>query len=56
MVPDDAEAFAAAIARCLASPQEWASRRAAALEYARGYDWTTLLDRALRPMGFVRLG
>jgi glycosyltransferase involved in cell wall biosynthesis len=56
VVPDDAEAIAAAIARCLASPQEWTARRAAALSYARGFDWSTLLDAALRPMGFVRLG
>ncbi len=53
VVPYEAEAIACAIARCLASPDEWARRRAAALDYARGFDWNTLLRAALEPIGFV---
>jgi glycosyltransferase involved in cell wall biosynthesis len=53
VVPDDAEPIADAILRCLSSPEGWRERRAAALAYARGFDWNTLLAAALAPMGFV---
>lgn len=53
VVPYDAGAIAEAIARSLASPEEWARRRAEALSYARGFDWNTVLGAALEPMGFI---
>jgi glycosyltransferase involved in cell wall biosynthesis len=56
VVPDDSRAIADAIALCLASPEEWRARRTAALGYARGFDWSNLLDTALGDMGFARLG
>ena len=53
VVPYEPSAIAEAIARCLSSSEEWARRRDAALAYARGFDWNTVLDEALRPMGFT---
>jgi glycosyltransferase involved in cell wall biosynthesis len=53
VVPDDAEAFADAIQRTLASPEGWARRREAALAMAARYDWPTLLDPMLERLGFV---
>lgn len=53
VVADDAGAIAAALGRCLASPEEWSRRRAAALTYARGFDWDTVLRGALARMGFI---
>lgn len=52
IVPYDAEALAAAIQRALANPTEWAARRAAALEYAQRFDWSTVLAPALTGLGF----
>ncbi len=46
-------ALADALRRCLASPEDWGRRRAAALAYARGYDWNAVLGEALAEMGFV---
>jgi glycosyltransferase involved in cell wall biosynthesis len=48
---DDPEALAAGIARALASPGEWAERRAAALAYAQRFDWNTLLGELLQKLG-----
>lgn len=53
VVDYDAHAFADAIERALASPQQWQERRAAALRYATGFDWNTILARALEAAGFV---
>lgn len=53
VVADDPEAIAAGIARCLSSPEDWNARRSAALAYARGFDWNTVLSAALARMGFV---
>ncbi len=53
IVPYDAEALAAAIERTLASPEEWAARRRSALDYARGFDWERIVERALGAAGFV---
>lgn len=47
------EAIADGITRCLAGADDWNRRRAAALAYARGFDWNTVLAAALEPMGFV---
>ena len=47
IVHDDARALAAAITRALDSPEEWHARRAAALAYARRFDWSVLLGDAL---------
>jgi len=47
------EAIADGIARCLASPESWGARRAAALAYAVGFDWNTVLGAALPRMGLV---
>lgn len=53
VVAYEAEAIAAGILRCLESPAGWRARRAAALAYARGFDWNTVLAAALAPMGFA---
>jgi glycosyltransferase involved in cell wall biosynthesis len=47
IVEDDAAAVAAAIKRALASPERWVERRAAALAYARRFDWNVLLGELL---------
>jgi glycosyltransferase involved in cell wall biosynthesis len=47
LVAHDQTAIADAIARGLASPDQWRVRRAAALRYARGFDWATLLANLL---------
>ena len=47
IVDDDAGALGAAIKRALESPDEWRARRAAALAYARRFDWSVLLGDAL---------
>ena len=52
VVPFDAESFADAIERALASPSEWARRRAAALAYAQGFDWSEIFTRALEAVDF----
>jgi glycosyltransferase involved in cell wall biosynthesis len=46
------EALAASVERLLASPDEWRRRRAAALAYARQYDWPAILEPALASIGF----
>ena len=40
------------IERLLDTPQEWRTRRDAALALARGYDWSVILDDALARVGF----
>jgi glycosyltransferase involved in cell wall biosynthesis len=52
LVAYDAGALADAVERALASPEEWARRRAAALSYARSFDWNTLLRDAWSAVGF----
>ena len=52
VVSDDAEAFAAAVERVLAEPDEWRTRHRAALEHAARYDWASLLGDALGRVGF----
>lgn len=51
VVEHDAGAMAAAIARALASPEEWSARRRAALAYARRFDWSILLAGLLSDLG-----
>lgn len=53
IVDDDPSALATGIAHALASPDQWAVRRAAALAYAQRFDWNTLLDDLLRNLGLV---
>jgi glycosyltransferase involved in cell wall biosynthesis len=43
VIADDPAALADAIARALASPDEWRARRDAALTYMRRFDWSVLL-------------
>lgn len=47
VVADDVRALGDAITRALQSPEEWHARRAAALAYARRFDWSVLLGDAL---------
>jgi glycosyltransferase involved in cell wall biosynthesis len=47
VVADDPVALASAIAGVLASPDRWATRRAAALAYAQRFDWNALLGDLL---------
>lgn len=47
VVADEATALAAAIERALSSPESWRARRAAALAYARRFDWNVLLGDLL---------
>jgi hypothetical protein len=51
VVDDEPAALAAGIARALASPSEWAARRAAAIGYAQRFDWNALLGDLLRALG-----
>jgi glycosyltransferase involved in cell wall biosynthesis len=48
----DATAYARAIEQLLGAPEEWARRRAAALDYVRDYDWNRLLEPAFADIGF----
>lgn len=50
---DDPAAFANAIANALASAGQWTARRAAALAYARRFDWNTLLSDLLGTLGLT---
>jgi glycosyltransferase involved in cell wall biosynthesis len=47
VVADNAAAIADGIARTLASPEQWRTRREAALAYARRFDWSVLLGDLL---------
>jgi glycosyltransferase involved in cell wall biosynthesis len=47
IVDDDPASIAAAITRALDSPEKWRARRAAALAYARRFDWNVLLGELL---------
>jgi glycosyltransferase involved in cell wall biosynthesis len=51
VVPADAGALAQTISRVLAAPEEWRTRRLAALAYARRFDWAVLLPSLLRDLG-----
>jgi glycosyltransferase involved in cell wall biosynthesis len=53
VVPFDPAALADAIERALDSPEEWAARRAAALEYAQRFDWARIFDGAAETAGFT---
>jgi glycosyltransferase involved in cell wall biosynthesis len=53
VVPYDAEALAAAIEHVLSSPSRWSARRAAALAYARRYDWNVILSNTFEAAGFA---
>ena len=53
IVADETTALADAIARTLSAPDEWRTRRSAALVYARQFDWNTLLGDLLRTLGLV---
>jgi len=52
IVPFDASSLASAIARSLGDVAGWREHREAALEYARAFDWSTLLGHALDSLGF----
>jgi glycosyltransferase involved in cell wall biosynthesis len=52
LIPFDAEALADAIERCLSDPDQWATRRGSALQYARSFDWGALLEEPIRSLGF----
>lgn len=54
VVADDPPAFAAAIERLLADGAAWATRREAALLYARRFDWNNIVESALNAAGFDR--
>jgi glycosyltransferase involved in cell wall biosynthesis len=56
VVPYDAESLANAIERALTSENEWRERRRAAIEYARRFDWETLLAEPLAALGFSPQG
>jgi glycosyltransferase involved in cell wall biosynthesis len=47
IVADEPAAFADAISRALASPDQWRTRRQSALAYARRFDWNALLGDLL---------
>jgi len=51
VVASDAHAFADAISRAHASPEQWQARREAALTYARRFDWNTLFDDLFAQLG-----
>jgi glycosyltransferase involved in cell wall biosynthesis len=51
IVTDDPRALADGIADALASPEQWQARRAAALAYARRFDWNNLLSDLLVKLG-----
>jgi len=51
IVPYDAAALADALAGGLESEERWHERRAAALAYARGFDWPVLLSELVRKLG-----
>ena len=53
VVPYDAEALAAAVERALSSNSGWSARRAAALAYARRYDWNVILSSTFEAAGFA---
>jgi glycosyltransferase involved in cell wall biosynthesis len=50
IVEDGAADLAAAVKRALASPEQWLERRAAALAYARRFDWNVLLGDLLEKL------
>jgi glycosyltransferase involved in cell wall biosynthesis len=54
ITPYDEDALASAIERALSSEEVWRARRSAALEYARRFDWETLLPGPLATLGFSR--
>jgi glycosyltransferase involved in cell wall biosynthesis len=51
IVPYDAQAIADAIARALASPDDWRARRSAGLAYARRFNWPALLSGLTANLG-----
>jgi glycosyltransferase involved in cell wall biosynthesis len=51
IVPYDAHALAAALVRGFTDAQRWRERRRHALDYARRFDWNTLLAGVLRELG-----
>ncbi len=53
VVPCEAAAIAAAIAAILSSPAGWQQRRAQALAYAQGSDWSRIVPAALAALGFA---
>ena len=52
VVAYEPRAIADAIAAILASPEKWQRRRAAALAYAEGFDWSRIVPEALNALGF----
>jgi glycosyltransferase involved in cell wall biosynthesis len=52
IVHDDPASLADAIERVLADADVWQRRRAAALEYARRFDWNTIIANVLTTAGF----
>jgi glycosyltransferase involved in cell wall biosynthesis len=52
VVPYTAEGLADGIERALGPAEEWQRRRAAALEYSKGFDWSVIVPEALAKVGF----
>ena len=52
VVPYTAEGLADGIERALGAAEEWERRRAAALEYSKGFDWSVIVPEALAKVGF----
>lgn len=52
LVESDPRSFAAAIEQLLDDPQEWNRRHQAAIDHAKAFDWSTLLDDKLTALGF----
>jgi glycosyltransferase involved in cell wall biosynthesis len=53
VIRDTAADLADAIERALADPEAWQRRRAAALEYARQFDWNAIVAKVLIAAGFA---
>ena len=51
VVDDKPAALADAVSRALGSADQWKARRAAALAYARRFDWNVLLDGLMQSLG-----
>ena len=52
VVPYTAEGLADGIERALGPAEEWQRRRADALEYSKGFDWSVIVPEALAKVGF----
>lgn len=53
VVPYTAEGLADGIERALGPPGSWRSRRTAALDYSKAFDWSVIVSKALAKVGFT---